>query len=115
MASTEASILEDFLLPPSSLHKIVSFEKFSHLFTQSQRSNPHVKHLYEELNNLRTRDIEQVKNQITSEVQKGERQRRQVVQARSLGVLEGIDGLNVLRSKGDQTVSLIRVYKRDIN
>lgn len=71
MASTEASILEDFLLPPSSLPSIVSFEKFSDLFPRSQRSSPHIKHLYEELNNLRSRDIEQVKIQITSEAKKG--------------------------------------------
>lgn len=115
MASTESSILEHFLLPPSSLHSVVSFEKVSDLFPLSQRSTPQIKHLYEELSSLRTRGIEQVKNQITKEAQKGERQRRQVVEARLRGSPKGIDGLNVRLSKGEHTVSLIRVYKRDID
>lgn len=71
-------------------------------------------YLYEELNLLRTRDIEQVLNQITKEVQKGEHQRRQVVKARLRGVSEGVNDLNA-RSKGEYTLSPIRVYKKDIN
>lgn len=115
MASTEASILEDFLLPPSALSSILSFEGFSDLFPQSQRSNRQIKHLYEELNNLRTRYIEHVKNVITREVQIGEYQRRQVVNARLRGIPDVIDGLNVERSTGEHTVSLIRVYQGDNN
>lgn len=58
MTFTETSILEEFLLPPSSLFNIVSFDRFSIFFPQSQPSNTHIPHLYEELNNLRTRDME---------------------------------------------------------
>lgn len=101
MPETEQTILSNFLLPPAPLPSIISLEKFRELFPRSQRSNPQVDHLYRELQGLRALDIGNVKRNISREVKRGERQRRQVVKTRRRGAYvesEPVEG----RAKGTQ-------------
>lgn len=86
MASTEATILSNFLLPPASLDNIISLEAFKDLFPKSCRSNPHIQHLYLELQHVRDQTINNVRHNIGKEVKRGERQRRQVAKARGQAI-----------------------------
>ncbi len=88
MPPTEATILKNFLLTPAPLHSVISLEKFTDLFPRPQRSNPQIKHLYRELQEARALIIEHVKRNISQEVKRGEKQRRQVVKARRRGAYE---------------------------
>lgn len=90
MASTEATILSNFLLPPASLDNIISLEAFKDLFPKSYRSNPHIQHLYLELQHVRDQIINNVRHNIGKEVERGERQRRQVAKARGQAISGGI-------------------------
>ncbi len=85
MPPTEAAILNDFLIAPAPLPSIISLQKFTDLFPRSQRSNPQVKDLYDELKGRRSLDIEHVKRNIAQEVRRGEKQRRQVIKTRRRG------------------------------
>lgn len=85
MSETEQTILSKFLLLPAPLPSIILLENFTDLFPRSQRSNPQIKHLYLELQGLRSLDIENVRRNISREVKRGERQRRQVVKTRRRG------------------------------
>lgn len=82
MAPTEATLLNNFLLPPASLDNIISVEAFTDLFPKSYRSSSHIQHLFLELQHVRDHTVDKVKHNIGKEIMKGERQRRQVAKAR---------------------------------
>lgn len=89
MAPTEATLLSTFLFSPASLQNIISFEAFTNLFPEPHRSNPHIRHLYHELEQMRDQSIENVKKNVDQEIKRGERQRRQITRAREQAALGG--------------------------
>lgn len=78
MAPSESSILRRFLLSPAPLPSVVSLRQFRDLFPRSYRDHPHVKLLYRELQHLRALDVDDVQANITREVKRGDRLRRQL-------------------------------------
>ncbi|KAI9661541.1 MAG: hypothetical protein M1829_006232 [Trizodia sp. TS-e1964] len=92
MAPTEASILANFLLPPSSLPNIMTLQKFTELFPRAKRSSPEIASLYRELQHQRGLVTDQVKNDIIAECRLGERQRREVARARRKAEREELEG-----------------------
>jgi centromere-localized protein 2 len=82
MPPTESQILSHFLLPPATLPAVLTLRKFTDLFPPSLRSNDQIPVLYRELQHQRGIDVDDVKANITNEVKKGDRQRREVAEAR---------------------------------
>ncbi len=82
MAPSELAILSSFLLPPAPLPTLVSLQKFTDLFPRAQRGNPQIQHLYRELQHQRALDTDQVKQNITAECKRGQRQMREIAKAR---------------------------------
>jgi centromere-localized protein 2 len=82
MAATEQNILTTFLLTPSSLTTIFTFQSFQALLPSAQRSSPEVKRLYRALQHRRALVTDVVAQNIDDEVERGNSQRRAVVRAR---------------------------------
>ena len=82
MAPTEASLLATYLLSRAQLRDFLTPQQFTELFPRSQRSHPHVSVLYRELQHQRALVADEVERNIAIEVKRGERQRREVVNAR---------------------------------
>ena len=82
MAATEQTILTTFLLTPSSLTTIFTFQSFQALFPSSQRASPEIKRLYRALQHRRALVTDAVTQNIDDEVERGNSQRRAVVRAR---------------------------------
>ncbi len=80
-AATEAQILKAYLLNPASLPTIITFEEFRDLFPANQQSHPQVRLLYQDLQFLRTVDTDLVEENIATECQDGERQKREMYRA----------------------------------
>ncbi|KAK8134404.1 hypothetical protein PG984_006416 [Apiospora sp. TS-2023a] len=82
MAPTEATILQNYLLLPSSLPTILSLQDFTSYFPKSQRSSPQIRALYRDLQRQRNAVVETVSSNIDSEVKQGRALRRAVAKAR---------------------------------
>lgn len=82
MAPTEATILQNYLLLPSSLPAILSLQDFTSYFPKSQRSSPQIRALYRDLQRQRNVVLETVSSNIDSEVKQGRALRRAVAKAR---------------------------------
>jgi centromere-localized protein 2 len=82
MAPTEQTILTAFLLAPSSLTTIITFQSFQALFPRAQQSSPEVKRLYRALQHRRALVTDSVAQNIDDEVERGNSQQRAVVRAR---------------------------------
>ena len=82
MASTEHTILTDFLLPPAPLPALISLKAFTGLFPHSQQSSPEIKSLYRDLQHQRATIIDSITQNIVVEVKRGNVQCRAVVKAR---------------------------------
>lgn len=82
MPPTEQTILTTFLLAPSSLTTIYTFQSFQALFPRAQQSSPEVKRLYRALQHRRALVTDSVAQNIDDEVERGNSQRRAVVRAR---------------------------------
>ena len=76
---TETSILQSYLLPPASLPNILSFSQFQQLFPASNRSHPHIKTLYRDLQFLRSVDADVVRENIDAETRKSTSIRRDML------------------------------------
>ncbi|KAK8094049.1 hypothetical protein PG997_000734 [Apiospora hydei] len=76
MAPTEATILQNYLLLPSSLPTILSLQEFTSYFPKSQRSSPQIRALYRDLQRQRNNVVEAVSSNIDSEVKQGRALRR---------------------------------------
>lgn len=70
MPPQEATLLSDFLLAPAALRHTLTLDQFTEILPQSQRENPAVKALYQELQRLRHEDIEAVRANIADEIRK---------------------------------------------
>jgi centromere-localized protein 2 len=82
MAPTEQTILTTFLLVPSLLTTIFTFQSFQALFPRAQQSSPEVKRLYRAFQHRRALVTDFVAQNIDDEVERGNSQRRAVVRAR---------------------------------
>ncbi|KAI9789311.1 MAG: hypothetical protein M1816_006199 [Peltula sp. TS41687] len=85
MASKESQLLTSYLLSSGGrgqLATYVTLSQFTELFPRSQRSNPQIAVLYRELQHQRALVADDVARNIAAEVKRGERQRREVVDAR---------------------------------
>ena len=77
--TTETSILQSYLLPPTSLPNIMSFSQFQQLFPASTRTHPHIKTLYRDLQFLRSVDADVVRENINTEARKSTAIRREML------------------------------------
>src|SRR5436305_5820609 len=82
MAPTEQTILTTFLLAPSSLTEIFTFQSFASHFPKAQQSSPEIKRLYRALQHRRALVTDAVAQNIDDEVERGNAQRQVVVRAR---------------------------------
>ena len=94
MAPTESSILSNFLLPPAPLPAAISLRQFRDLFPRAHQTSKDIPLLYRELQHQRAIDIDDVKRNIASEVQRGEKQKREVIRARRRAHRIQIEGLD---------------------
>jgi centromere-localized protein 2 len=72
----ETEILSSFLLSRAGLKDIISLRAFTELFPRDKRSNPQIKLLYRELQQLRERQVAQVRRKIQHEAIAGFNQRK---------------------------------------
>jgi centromere-localized protein 2 len=79
---TESSLLSSFLLTPAPLPLAIPLPKFKELFPRAHRSSPDIPILYRELQYQVALGIDEVKQNITAEVRRGEETRAQVARAR---------------------------------
>jgi centromere-localized protein 2 len=76
----ETEILSSFLLSRAGLKDIISLRAFTELFPRDKRSNPQIKLLYRELQQLRERQVAQVRRKIQHEAIAGFNQRKAAAQ-----------------------------------
>ena len=79
---TEQTILSQTLLPPSALPTVISLKAFTALFPSSLREHPEVPILYRNLQHQRNLDLDHVRNNIATEVRRGELQQRELAKTR---------------------------------
>lgn len=77
--TTETSILQSYLLPPASLANILSFSQFQLLFPAPNRSHPHLKTLYRDIQFLRSVDADVVRENVDLEIRRSYAQRRDIL------------------------------------
>ncbi|KAJ5635748.1 uncharacterized protein N7484_009061 [Penicillium longicatenatum] len=91
MAPSEESILSNFLLTPAPLPTILSLQKFTELFPKRLRNHPHIRALYRELQQTREHDMDQVNENIDTEIHQGDRQRAELHKA---SLTAGVEAAN---------------------
>ncbi|EEQ84945.1 uncharacterized protein BDCG_08214 [Blastomyces dermatitidis ER-3] len=101
MAPSEVSILSNFLLSPSPLPTLISLSKFTELFPRHLRSHPQIRVLYRELQHIRSQDLDLVRENIDREIQRGERQREELRNAKQLTGVSGMDKTDKLEMEMD--------------
>jgi hypothetical protein len=77
MPSQEAKILGDFLLAPAPLRDFITLRDFTDIFPHAHRSNPTVQEIYRELQRIRDKDVELVRQDIIDEVKRSKQLRRE--------------------------------------
>lgn len=87
--------MSNFLLSPASLPSAMTLEQFTELFPRRLRSNPQIRSLYRELQQLREQDMNHVNENIDQEARQGEQQKAELREALSQA---GVDG----KSQDDQ-------------
>lgn len=92
MAPTESEILTNFLIQPSSLTAITTFDQFKALFPRPLQSSPQVRSLFRDLQAQRNALLDRVTSNIAAEVKRGNAMRREVVRARREADRDEIDG-----------------------
>lgn len=91
-APSEESILGNFLISPASLPTIISLQKFTELFPKRLQSHPQIKLLYRELQEIRSQDMDLVSENILKEIQRGDKQRADLLTALKSS---GVDGTSM--------------------
>jgi centromere-localized protein 2 len=84
MAPTEATILATFLLNPAPLPTVINLKTFAELFPPSQQKSPHIRTLYRDLQHSRALVTDAVEQNISTEIKRGNAQRRAVIRSRRL-------------------------------
>jgi centromere-localized protein 2 len=82
MSSQEAKILGDFLLAPAPLRDFVTLRDFTDVFPRAHRANPAVQEIYRELQQIRDKDVELVRQDIIDEVKRSKQLRREYARER---------------------------------
>ncbi|CAM1504023.1 Fc.00g016140.m01.CDS01 [Cosmosporella sp. VM-42] len=92
MAPTESEILTNYLIQPSSLTSITTFDQFKALFPRPLQSSPQVRSLFRDLQAQRNAVLDRVAGNIAAEVKRGNVMRREVMKARREAEREDVDG-----------------------
>lgn len=92
MAPTESEILTNYLIQPSGLTSITTFEQFKALFPRPLQSSPQVRSLFRDLQSQRNAVLDGVSSNIAAEVKRGTAMRREVVRAKREAEREELDG-----------------------
>ncbi|KAF2036123.1 hypothetical protein EK21DRAFT_96102 [Setomelanomma holmii] len=82
MPSQEAKLLSEFLLTPAPLRDFMTLRQFTDIFPRGHRTNPAVQDVYRELQRLREKDIELVRQAIADEIKKSKRLCREYARER---------------------------------
>lgn len=88
---SEESILGNFLISPASLPTIISLQKFTELFPKRLQSHPQIKVLYRELQEIRSQNMDLVRENIMQEIQHGKKQRADLLAAMKSSGVDGMD------------------------
>ncbi|KAJ4136261.1 hypothetical protein NW768_003872 [Fusarium equiseti] len=91
MAPTEAELLANYLIQPSTLTAITTLEQFKALFPRPLQSSPQVRSLFRDLQAQRADVLDQVAENIADEAKRGLAMRREVVRAKREAEREDID------------------------
>ncbi|KAF5024928.1 hypothetical protein F66182_3012 [Fusarium sp. NRRL 66182] len=91
MAPTEAELLANYLIQPSTLTAITTIEQFKALFPRPLQSSPQVRSLFRDLQAQRTEILDQVAENIADETKRGIAMRREVVRVKREAEREEID------------------------
>lgn len=92
MAPTESEILTNFLLRPTSLDTIVTYEWFTSNLPTAVRDNLLVRALWQDLIAKREKVLDEVRANIEGELKRGAVMRREVLRAKREAEKEDIDG-----------------------
>ncbi|KAL4722669.1 hypothetical protein ACLX1H_010550 [Fusarium chlamydosporum] len=91
MAPTEAELLANYLIQPSTLTAITTIDQFKALFPRPLQSSPQVRSLFRDLQAQRADVLDQVAENIADEAKRGLAMRREVVRAKREAEREDID------------------------
>ncbi|KAH8899713.1 hypothetical protein GQ53DRAFT_816813 [Thozetella sp. PMI_491] len=91
MATTEATILNNYLIVPSQLPAFISLQEFTELFPKAHRSSPLIRSLYRDLQSQRNAVVDEVSQNVHAEVKSSKAMRQAVVLARRQEQAEGYD------------------------
>jgi len=83
----------------------MSLRQFTDLFPAKHRSNPFIPELYQELQEQRAGDIEQVRRNIATEVKHGDKQRRRIAKMRQRTHNSDMAGLDLAELQMEGEVS----------
>ncbi|KAH8706507.1 Cnl2/NKP2 family protein-domain-containing protein [Ilyonectria robusta] len=92
MAPTEAELLTNYLIQPSSLTSITTLDQFKALFPRPLQASPQVRSLYRDLQAQRNAVLDHVAADIEAEVKGGNALRREVIRAKREAAREDVDG-----------------------
>ncbi len=82
MATTEATILNNYLIVPAQLGAFLSLQEFTELFPRARRGSPLIRTLYRDLQSQRNATVDQVGQNINAEIKSSKSFRQAVVVAR---------------------------------
>ncbi|KAI4640968.1 uncharacterized protein J4E79_011754 [Alternaria viburni] len=105
MPSQEAKILGDFLLAPAPLRDFTTLRDFTDIFPRAHRSNPAVQEIYRELQHIRDRDIELIRQDIIDEVKRSKQLRREYARERRHVDDATVAGLDPIALQMEQELS----------
>ena len=91
MPPSEESILSNFLLSPAPIPTVMTLQQFTELFPKRLRSNPQIKSLYRELQQVREQDMDLVNENIDKELKGSEEHKAQL---RMASKNDGVDGMD---------------------
>ncbi|KAG8669613.1 hypothetical protein FPOAC2_08947 [Fusarium poae] len=91
MAPTEAELLANYLIQPSTLTAITTLDQFKALFPRPLQSSPQVRSLFRDLQAQRADVLDQVAENIADEAKRSLSMRREVLRAKREAEREDID------------------------
>ncbi|CAG9944247.1 unnamed protein product [Clonostachys rosea f. rosea IK726] len=92
MAPTESEVLENYLLRPSSLNAIMTFEHFAERFPPAQRDNPQIRLLWRDLVAQRDKALEEVQSNIEAEATLGQAMKKELLRVKREAAKGEVDG-----------------------
>ncbi|KAI4908548.1 hypothetical protein J4E85_011716 [Alternaria conjuncta] len=105
MPSQETKILGDFLLAPAPLRDFTTLRDFTDIFPRAHRSSPAVQEIYRELQHIRDRDIELIRQDIIDEVKRSKQLRREYARERRHVDDATVAGLDPIALQMEQELS----------